>query len=176
MKSGIKKFAVIFLFVAFVFSIGLVKDVFAAGKIAFVDLATVFDGYEKTKEYDVKLESTQKEKQTEIDKRVNAIKEMQNKLPLLSDQEKKGKETEISTKTKELQEFQSAAEIDLREERNERLKEVLQDIQNVVEEIAKANQYDFILNDRVLLYGNDALDISKEVLSKINEKYKSKKK
>ena len=174
MKYRSKVFVVV-VFVVFLLNIFLLNEAFAEGRIVYVDLASIFDRYQKTKDYDVNLETTQKGKQDSIDKQVDEIKEMQDKLDLLSDKEKESKQEQINNKTKELQEFQRNAEIDLREVRNERLKEVLQDIQDVVEEIAKKNKYDFILNDRVLLYGNDNLDISKEVLKKLNENYKQKK-
>ncbi len=148
------------------------QNAFAVGNIAYVDLATVFDGYEKTKDYDVTLEQSQKQKQDEIDKKVENIKQLQDKLDLLNEEEKKTKQEEILELTKSLQEFQRSAEMDLTEQRNAKLKEVLQDIQDVVEEIAKQNKYDYILNDRVLLYGNETLNISQEVLNKLNEKYK----
>ncbi|MFC1709459.1 OmpH family outer membrane protein [Candidatus Omnitrophota bacterium] len=173
MKRGIK-LVVSLVFVVFLANIFLLSEAFAENKIVYVDLAAVFDGYEKTKDYDVNLEETQNGKQTEIDAMVEEIKGMQDKLDLLTDSEKKSKEEEIDKKTRELQEFQRSAEVDLRETRNERLKEVLEDIQEVVEEIAKQNKYDYILNDRVLLYGGENLDISDEVLKKLNERYKKK--
>ncbi|MBL7130766.1 MAG: OmpH family outer membrane protein [Candidatus Omnitrophica bacterium] len=172
--KGNSKIIVILVFATFILSIFALQEAFAAGKIAYVDLASVFDGYKKTKDYDVKLENIQNERQKEIDKRVNAIKEMQDKLPLLSEKEKEEKQKQIDDNTRELQEFQRNAEMDLREERDEKLKEVLQDIQDVVETLAKQNGYDLIFNNRVLLYGNDSLDISKVVLKKLNGNYKKK--
>jgi outer membrane protein len=162
------------VFVFFLANIFLLGEVLAAdNKIVYVDLAKIFDEYEKTKDYDVKLEATQNAKQVEIDKMVEEIKGMQDKLDLLTDAEKKSKQEEIDNKTKELQEFQRSAEEGLKEDRNEKLKEVLEDIQKIVEELAAQNKYDFILNDRVLLYGSDSLDITVEVLKKLNEGYKT---
>lgn len=158
----------------FVLNVSLLQNAFAAEKIVYVDLAAVFDGYEKTKDYDVTLEQSQKEKQTEIDAKVETIKQMQDKLDLLNEEEKSTRQEEIFELTKDLQEFQRTAETDLTEQRNERLKEVLQDIQDVVEEIAKQNKYDYILNDRVLLYGDETLNISQDVLKKLNENHKKK--
>lgn len=169
-----KKLASILILAAFVLSGALLQNAFAADNIAYVDLATVFDGYEKTKDYDVTLEQAQKEKQEEIDSKVESIKEMQDKLDLLNEEEKQSKQEEIYELTRDLQEFQRTAETDLTEQRNERLKEVLQDIQDVVEEIAKQKNYDYILNDRVLLYGKETLDISQDVLKQLNDNYKKK--
>ena len=91
----------------------LVGNAFALEKVAYVDLASVFDGYEKTKDYDVKLEGVQKTKQEGVDKKVKEIKELQDKLAVLSDKEKEKVQGQIDTKTQELQEFQREAEMEL---------------------------------------------------------------
>lgn len=150
----------------------LSREAFAEQKVAFVDLGSVFDGYEKTKTYDSRLEGSQKGKQEEIDKKVEEIKALQDKLALLSDKQKKKKQKEIDEKTKELQEFQRNSEMSLLKDRDERLKEILQDIQEVVESVAKKQKYDLIFNERVLLYGDDSMDISQTILKQLNEKNK----
>lgn len=170
-----KKLVIALFFAVFILNIFLLKELFAAeAKIAFVDLSVVFDEYTKTKDYDSQLEDSQDAKQKEIDKKVQAIKEMQDKLPLLAEKEKKNKQEEIDSKTRDLEGFRRDAENDLRKQRDERLKEVLEDIQKVVEDVAKQKGYDFILNERVLLYGNDSLDISKDILKMLNDNYKKK--
>jgi len=148
-------------------------QVYAETKIAYADLAMIFEGYKKTKDYDTELEGIQKAKQKEIDSRVEEIKKLQDKLSLLSDKEKDAKKSEIEAKTKLLQEFQANSEMDLRKSRDERLKEILKDIQSTVEQIAKAEGYDFVLNDKVLLYGAKTADISQKVLDTLNANYKA---
>ena len=169
-----EKLARILVCVVFMLGVFLSQDVFAAEKIVYVDLGLVFDGYEKTKDFDVKLEDTQKTEQERIDSKVDQIKELQDKLPLLSEEEKEGKKGEIDSLTRDLQEFQRSAEIDLRRQRDEKLREILKDIQDTIQEVAKDKKYTFVLNERVLLYGEDNLDISDDILKKLNDSYKKK--
>ena len=169
-----EKLARILVCVVFMLGVFLLQDVFAAEKIVYVDLGLVFDGYEKTKDFDVKLEDTQKTEQERIDSKVEQIKELQDKLPLLSEEEKENKEGEIDSLTRDLQEFQRSAEMDLRRQRDEKLREILKDIQDTIKEIAKDKKYTFVLNERVLLYGDDNLDISDDILKKLNDSYKKK--
>ena len=159
--------------VSFMMSI-FVTQGFAQVKIAYVDLSSIFDSYEKTKTFDKKLEVTQKQKREKLDKMVDEIKGLEDKLSLLSENEREKKQGEIQKKAQSLEAFQREAETDLRKERDERLKEILQDIQEVVEEIAKKEGYDVILNDRVMLYGDKKMDISKKILAELNAKYKKK--
>lgn len=165
------------LFVSlFIFGIFLLPEGLAAEKIAFVDLGEVFDGYVKTKEYDVKLEGVQKSKQDEIDTKVTEIKKLQDNLALLSAKEKEKKQVDIDSKTKELQEFQRNAEMELMKDRDTKLKEILKDIQDVIEKFAKKEGYSLVVNDRVLLYGDPGMDISKEILKQLNDNYNKKSK
>jgi outer membrane protein len=160
--------------VIFVASIFLFQGICFAQKIAFVDLAVVFDGYEKTKDYDVKLDGARKTEQEKIDKKVEEIKTLQDKLPLLSEGEKTAKQGEIDKLARDLQDYQRTAETTLIKDRNDKLEEVLKDIQGVVDELAKQEGYDIIVNNRALLYGNNSLDITTTVVKKLNEKYKKK--
>ena len=170
-----KRMIVGFVLMAAVLLIFSVGKSYAESKIVYADLSIIFEGYKKTKDFDVGLEGTQKSKQKEIDKKVDEIKKLQDKLSLLSEKEKGKKESEIEKKTRLLQDFQRNTEMDLRRTRDEKLKEILKDIQDVVEEVAQKEGYDFVLNDRVLLYGGKDANISKMILDKLNENYKKKK-
>jgi Skp family chaperone for outer membrane proteins len=54
-------------------------------------------------------------------------------------------------------------------ERNDMLGNILKDIEKVVSEYSKANNYDIILNSRMLLYGKEDIDLTKEILGKLNK-------
>ncbi|MFC1753024.1 OmpH family outer membrane protein [Thermoproteota archaeon] len=79
---------------------------------------------------------------------------------------------EVDSKTRELQDYQRGAEMELMKDRDERLKEILKDIQDVIAVIAKKEGYDYILNDRVLLYKNESMDISEQILKQLNDNLK----
>jgi len=64
--------------------------------------------------------------------------------------------------------------LDLRKERDEKLKEILQDIEKVVQSYAQKNGYDFIFNDRVLLYGAANADVTQDIVDLLNGGYKNK--
>ncbi|MDD5618598.1 MAG: OmpH family outer membrane protein [Candidatus Omnitrophica bacterium] len=166
------KILAVLAFVSFLAVTFLFTNTCFAEKISYVDLAVVFDGYEKTKDYDVKLEGIRKTEQDKIDKKVEQIKALQDKMSLLSDAEKNKKQEEIDKLARELQEYQRSAETTLVKDRNEKLQEVLKDIQAVVEEMAKKDGYDLVINERTLLYANDKLNITDTVLKKLNDKYK----
>ena len=158
-----------FLFVIF----GAAGPAFAVGKIAYVDLAQTFDKYEKTKTFDETLAAEQGVKEKELEQMAGEIKAIEDKMSLLSDKEKEAKKKELEEKTKKFKQSSQQIALDLRKERDEKLKEILQDIEKVIQAYAQKNGYDFILNDRVLLYGAASSDITQDVIDQLNAGYKS---
>lgn len=144
----------------------------AAGKIAYVDLSSTFDKYEKTKVFDDELGRIQKEKEKDLTQLADDIKAIEDKMPLLSEKEKASKQKELDEKNAKLKQESQQVALDLRKERDERLKEILQDIEKVIQSYAQKNQYDFILNDRVLLYGAAGADVTQDIIDLLNNQYK----
>lgn len=145
---------------------------FAAGKIAYVDLSQTFDKYEKTKIYDDELGQIQKDKEKDLTQLADEIKAIEDKMPLLSEKEKGAKQKELDEKNARLKQTSQQVALDLRKERDDRLKEILQDIEKVIQSYAQKNQYDFILNDRVLLYGSASADVTQDIIDLLNNQYK----
>lgn len=146
---------------------------FAADKLGFVDLTRLFDEYSKTKEYDKVLEDKQKSYESEREKKVNEVKQIQDKMNLLNEKEKETKKADLEEKIKALQEFDRVKTTDLRKERDEKMKEILKDIERAVAEYAKSNSYTLIFNDRVLVYQDKGLDVT-DGASKILQGYYKK--
>ena len=163
--SGIILFLAIF---------GLSLNAYAAGKMAYVDLSSTFDKYEKTKVYDDALSSVQSGKEKELEQISNEIKALEDKMSLLSEKEKAAKGQELEGKKKQLTSMSQQVALDLRKERDEKLKEILQDIEKVVQSYAQKNGYDFIFNDRVLLYGAASADVTQDIVDLLNGGYKNK--
>ena len=146
----------------------------AAEKIGHVDLAKLFDEYEKTKQYDTILTSKEKVYETEREKKVNEIKALQDKYNLLSDKEKPAKETELKNKVIALQEFDKARQTELLKERDTKIKEILQDIENAVKQYSQSQGYTLVFNDRVLVYQTKDADITDKVMTILKSGYKGK--
>lgn len=169
-----RKSAVLFGVILFLAMFGLSANAFAAGKMAYVDLSSTFDKYEKTKVYDDALASVQSSKEKELEQISNEIKSLEDKMSLLSEKEKATKQQELDNKKKKLTQMSQQIALDLRKERDEKLKEILQDIEKVVQSYAQKNGYDFIFNDRVLLYGAANADVTQDIIDSLNSGYKSK--
>lgn len=141
-------------------------------KIGYLDISRVFDQYEKTKDYDKVLEGKHKEYESERNKKLEKIREAQNKLGLLKDSEKGKLQSDIEQQRSELLEFDQQQQMDLRKHRDEVIREILQEAEKVVKDYAEKNGYALILNDRVLIYNDKSFDITDAILKILNAGYK----
>ena len=148
----------------------------AAGeKIGYVDLARIFDEYQKTKEFDKSLETKGAQKQTERDKMVSEIKKLRDEAELLSAKAKEDRQALIDEKIKNLQEFDRVTRDSLRKERDNMVRDILKEIETVLQDYGKSQGYSFIFNDRVLVYKSEQSDLTAPVIKVLNESYAKKK-
>lgn len=165
----------VFLFAviaAFIFSAnGLAQE----GKAAYVDVAKVFDEYQKTKDNDQQLQAAGKKKEMERDNLVHEIRQLKDEMALLRDDAKVKKQEMLDQKIKSLEQFDQTARQALGEQRNGVVKEIFKDIDDTVQRYGERKGLDLIFNERALLYHNPANDISKEIVDELNKNYASKK-
>lgn len=163
------------LFLLFVFfGVTPLSTLSAEMKIATIDLSRAFDEFEKTKESDKVLEARANEKKNERDKKVTEIKKLKDELDLLSEQGKEEKEAVINQKVRELQEFDREVRDSLRGERDQMVRDLLKEIDQAMQEYGNEKGYTLILNDRVLLYQDKTLDVTEDILKRLNAKKGSK--
>lgn len=144
----------------------------AADKFAYVDLSRIFSEYSKTKDYDKALGDKETVYETERNKKVEEVKQLQDKINLLSEKEKETKKQEMETKIKSLQDFDRQKQTDLRKEQDEKMKEILKDIEEAVKQYAEKEGYTLVFNDRVLVYQNKSMDITGKINEILNKGYK----
>jgi outer membrane protein len=137
-------------------------------KVGYVNLAKVFENYERTKVSDATLEKKRKQKETELETKMNELKKLRQNLELLNDESREAKQREIEEKSEELQRFRASTARDLGRERDKIAKEILGEIQRSIEEYAKANNFSLIVDERLLLYGQSAYDVTDDILKLLN--------
>ena len=146
------------------------NNAFAADKekIGFVDLSRLFDEYHKTQEYDKVLEAKNKEFEKERNDKIEKIREEQGKLGLLAEDKKAELEKNVENMKAELLEFDRQKKTDLTKERNEKIQEILLEIEKIVSNFAEKEGYSVILNDRVLIYGEQTKNLTEKILATLN--------
>ena len=147
------------------------SGVYAAeqGKIGYVDLSRLFDEYHKTKSYDKELELKHGELEKIGKEKIEKIKESESKLALLKEDQKSVLEEEITTLKEDAQDFVRQEQSNLTKERNEKIREILLEIEKIVSDYAEKENYQIILNDRVLIFGDPTKNLTEEILAILNE-------
>jgi len=140
----------------------------AADKFGFIDLSRAFSEYNKTKGYDKTLSDKEKVYTDDRDKKVADLKALQDKLSLLADKERETKGAELQAKVKEFRDNDVKVQGDLRKEQDERMKEILKDIEAAVKKYAEKEGYTLIFNDRVLVYQTPSMDITNQIVAILN--------
>ena len=170
-RNKMTRFYLFFLVLGFSF---MTSGSARAEKISYVDVAKVFDGYQKTKDSDAKLQTAAKKKEEERDAIVHEVRRLKDEQALLAEDARGKKQDAIDAKVRELQDFDTAARRELGEERNETVKEIFKDIDDVVRRYGERKGFDFIFNDRVLLYRSARFDVSRDILDELNREYQKK--
>ncbi|MCX7661957.1 MAG: OmpH family outer membrane protein [Candidatus Omnitrophica bacterium] len=160
------------LFLVLFFLVGTVAFSYAEVKLAYVDLSRIFEEYNKTKDYDKVLTSQQDAYEKERQKKVDEIKQIEDKLNLLSDKEKENQKKQLEDKVKALREFDQAKQTDLRKQQDEKMREILKDIEQTIRQYAESQGYSLVFNDRVLVYQAKTLDITDKIIEALNKNYK----
>ena len=162
-KAGLILAGVIFVLVLFS---GVAQ---AADKFGYIDLSRTFNEYNKTKTYDKILSDKEKVFTDERDKKIAELKAFQDKLSLLNDKEREAKKDELAAKVKAFQDFDRLKQTELRKEQEEKMKEILKDIEEAVKKYSEKEGYTLVFNDRVLVYQTKTMDITNQVMEILNK-------
>lgn len=141
-------------------------------KVGILNIRLVFDNYQKTIDYDKVLEDQYAKYEAARGEKVEQIQEKQGKLSLLQDDEKKKAEEELQNMISELQDYDREQQTDLTKRRDERIREIMLEIEQYVADYAEKAGFDFILNSNVLIWqSSGVVDISEDIVTQLNATY-----
>jgi len=168
--KAVKVLGLAVMFGFMVSGISLASDL----KIAYVDLSKVFDSYQKTKDFDDALQVEGKAFQSDLEGRIQKIKDAQDKLNLMKDSEKQSLQDDIEKQRNDAVSFEKEKRVELAKKRDGELHDILTEIQKVASDIAKKEGYNYVLNNSVsvVIYGDTQFNITDEVLKTLNDSYK----
>ncbi|MGB2661223.1 MAG: OmpH family outer membrane protein [Candidatus Omnitrophota bacterium] len=138
------------------------------GKIGYVDLRRAFYDYQKTKTFESELNKITDSRQKERTKKVESISKLRDELEILSGNAKNKKQTQVETEIATLNEFDRTTRQQLLNKKNDMFREVVDDIQKIVEDMGKKGNYDYILDSRNIMYSRDKFDLTDDVIKQLN--------
>jgi len=138
-------------------------------KIGYVDLRRAFYEYEKAKNMESDLNVLTEERKSERTGKIEAITKLREEAELLTGDARARKEQMIDAKLTELQEFDRNVRQVLLNKKNDMFREVIDDIQKVVDEIGKKEGYNYILDSRNIMYAEETFDLTDGVIEQLNK-------
>ncbi len=139
-------------------------------KIGYVNLSEAFDEYERTKQSDKSLGKKSEKNEKKRKKLADEVRKLKDEMVLLSDKAKEKQQVAIDEKIMSLQQFVKDARDELKRERDEMLRDILVEINKVIQDYGKKNNYTAILNDRSLVYAKETIDITQDIIDILNKK------
>lgn len=155
---------------------------FAQGKqkFAVVDLGKIIQEAEAAKEAKEKLQAEYKKRQDELKKMQDEIIRMQDELlrksKLISQKELERRRAQIERKQQEFLAKLRLAESEMQQLDSKLTQEVLDDVRQIISDIAEKEGYDAVFEKSQILYLKDADDITYKVIDIYNKIWRERKK
>jgi outer membrane protein len=173
MKITTKSFAV--LFSALFLTINFANlNTANATNIAVVDIESVLKNSDAMKDAQQKISKKQAGFQKEINKKQEALekegKQISAKKGSLSEDGFAKEQEKFSKKVDDLQEFVKSKQDSLKKSSLDVIAKVNDKIKEVIDEVKEEKKLDLIITSQSAIFYQDDLDISEEVLKKLNQK------
>lgn len=165
-----RKILSILIIVAFCgwLNLGFAEDM----KLGYINLKKVLDDYNKVRDGESELLKEAEKKNKQREELVKEIKGLREKIDLLEDSQKEKKQQELDDKIKNLQDFTYQTRTSLRQDRDEKFREIMKEVKTVIEEYGQSRNYNIIIDDTLLLYKDTGLDVTEDIVKALNKRYK----
>lgn len=139
-------------------------------KLGFVDMKKLFYDYEKTKDFNKKLEKEDENAKQDIEEKSKKLMRLRDEVNLLSEEARKKKEPELQEAMRELETYRREKVESFLRKKDEMFQEIREDIMKVASKYADKNEYDVILDGAVFVHSSDKYDLTEGVLKELNKK------
>ncbi|HEY1236329.1 MAG TPA: OmpH family outer membrane protein [Candidatus Binatia bacterium] len=145
-------------------------------KIGFIDIQRVISESQPGKRASDRLQAQIKKAEGDVVKERQDLEKLradiEKKGPLLKDEERRNLEADYQRRSVSLQRAMSDYQQDLQQKRNEMMSEILKDLEQIVNEIGKADKFTLILERSQILYSDQGIDITSKVIETFNSRKK----
>jgi len=108
-----------------------------------------------------------------MEKEINEMQENYKRNELVMTEDKLNElKNNIITKIQAFKQKEAVLQQEVATVRNQELAVLQQSVRSIIEDIAKSDKYDLILTSEGVAYANEELDISKQVLERMNKAFK----
>jgi outer membrane protein len=160
---------------------GTVNEIKGSLKIAFVNIDTLVSKYTLFKDNSLKLANKQKQMEAEMSEKTGKFQrsymDYQNKINkgLVTTAEAQELQKNLTEDQQNLVKLRDQLSQEFTEQQQVMNRQMINEIEKYLKEYTKDHPYHYIFSyafGQNLLYANDSLEITQEVLTKLNENYK----
>lgn len=152
-------------------------------KIVYVNADSLSDKYVQFKDIKAKLEAKAKKAQTDLQSKGQAFQrelaEAEQKAATMSASERQATEERLARKQQELAQLNQNASASLAQDEATELSTVYNTISDYLKKHAQENGYEYVLTysktNPAVIYADQKLDITKQVIEGLNKEYNDKK-
>jgi outer membrane protein len=145
-------------------------------KIGFIDIQRVISESQPGKRAKERFQAQVKKAESDVVKERQDLEKLkadiEKKGPLLKDEERRNLEADYQRRSVTLQRAMSDYQQELQQKNNEMMADILKELEQIVNEVGKADKFTLILERSQILYSDQGIDIT----SKVIETYNSRKK
>lgn len=145
----------------------------AEKKIAFVNPMQAISQSEEVQASQLEMQSDMGDEREKLQRLQQEIQQIEQKLQkenmTLSDKEKQNLQDERESKMIEARQLSKLVQKRMQGEQQEIVEKMRPKVMKAVEEIANEEGYDVVLNIQAIMYAQDGMDITEQVVQKLNE-------
>jgi len=145
-------------------------------KIGFIDIQRVIAESQAGKRAKERFQAQVKKAEADVVKERQDIErlraDLDKKGPLLKEEERRNLEADLQRRSVTLQRAMSDYQQELQQKNNEIMSDILKELEQIVNEVGKADKFTLILERSQILYSDQGIDITSKVIETYNSRTK----
>jgi outer membrane protein len=145
-------------------------------KIGFIDVQRVVSESQAGKRAKERFQAQIKKAEADVAKEKQDLERLRadidKKGPLLKDEERRNLEADFQRRSVSLQRSLSDHQQELQQKNNEMMSDILKELEQIVNEVGKAEKFTLILERSQILYSDQGIDITSKVIETYNSRAK----
>jgi outer membrane protein len=145
-------------------------------RIGFIDVQRVIAESQAGKRAKDRFQAQVKKVEADVQKERQDLERLRGDIdkkgPLLKEEERRNMEADFQKRSVNLQRAMADYQQDLRQKEGVMMQEILKDLEQIVNEVGKADKFTLILERSQILYSDQGIDITNKVIETYNSRAK----
>ncbi|HVO94937.1 MAG TPA: OmpH family outer membrane protein [Terriglobales bacterium] len=145
-------------------------------KIGYVDVQRVIAESQAGKRAKDRFQAQVKKAEADVQKERTELERLKNDLdkkgPLLKEEERRNMEADFQKRSVNLQRTMNDYQQDLRQKESEMMADILKELEQIVNEVGKAEKFTLIFERSQIIYSDQGIDITNKVIETYNSRAK----